>query len=502
MFTLPLMALCALALMSGIFLMSEGFKGEPVDVGRGLRGLGLIVLAVACFPSRRHILYRLWQKRRSGTPPVHSPGATVRSPVATARSPLATARPQVVAASPARARPESPIHEGRVRLDCVLPPEDPARVTSWIGGLPKLPRTVDWPATQDGPMLFVAQIALADLPQGIWGGLGPRTGSLAFFVHADDDFGKVAVLAVDGRLEERAYPAPLEVIQSYPHLKRGFGGELLAAPPGDDLLPLMKWGVRATPIDAEDDLPHASSKYRAADTVAHGHRKAASLSDPALVPYDWPTLIELVSHLIGAMNRLVRRENTPADLFEALQQTAAERKAAAGLLMEMRAELRKRSKREAFTPQHWSATRDRLDGILVRVPKRVQDATTGATRVVIAGPVPVLNCLPMQSYYSALEYLSRGLYARGPGQLPDVVRASFEPVWRFDASHEVASMGGRINLAAHVTAPRDDLVCLLEVPCSELVGTVWHDLSSFGFFIDPESLADGQLDRATGSLAE
>ncbi len=70
----------------------------------------------------------------------------------------------------------------------VPPRNEPPR--SWIGGLPMLPDSIEWPRSLNSeypekgeiPLNFVAQIACADLPQDLWAGLGPRTGWLIFFV--------------------------------------------------------------------------------------------------------------------------------------------------------------------------------------------------------------------------------------------------------------------------------------------------------------------------------
>jgi hypothetical protein len=65
--------------------------------------------------------------------------------------------------------------------------DEPPR--SWIGGLPMLPDDVVWPRAPSDrhpdkgeiPLNFLAQIACADLPLELWGGLGPREGWLVFF---------------------------------------------------------------------------------------------------------------------------------------------------------------------------------------------------------------------------------------------------------------------------------------------------------------------------------
>jgi hypothetical protein len=68
--------------------------------------------------------------------------------------------------------------------------DEPPR--SWLGGLPRMPGDVPWPTgprpeelgAGERPLHFVAQIACADLPSKLWGGLGPRDGWLLLFLDA------------------------------------------------------------------------------------------------------------------------------------------------------------------------------------------------------------------------------------------------------------------------------------------------------------------------------
>lgn len=92
---------------------------------------------------------------------------------------------------------------------------------SWLGGLPMMPDHVEWPRSVSAerpergprPLHFVAQIACADCPAVLWGGLGPREGWLLLFIDpnqgAADGPDAFAVLHVDALGAERPHPADL-----------------------------------------------------------------------------------------------------------------------------------------------------------------------------------------------------------------------------------------------------------------------------------------------------
>lgn len=71
-----------------------------------------------------------------------------------------------------------------------VPPDPVDTARSWLGGLPRMPDDVEWPRSvsaespQQGerPLHFLAQISCADLPEELWGGLGPREGWLLVFI--------------------------------------------------------------------------------------------------------------------------------------------------------------------------------------------------------------------------------------------------------------------------------------------------------------------------------
>jgi len=97
----------------------------------------------------------------------------------------------------------------------LLPTKEPQ--SSWFGGTPQLPDDVDWPEGDYGPLLFVGQLALADLPRPVW--TGPAAGTLHVFCEVDPENGSIdgpgacTVLhsPAEAQLRERAFPPELHV---------------------------------------------------------------------------------------------------------------------------------------------------------------------------------------------------------------------------------------------------------------------------------------------------
>src|SRR3546814_21102442 len=70
-----------------------------------------------------------------------------------------------------------------LRLLPQIPPRDAISTNSWLGGRPRLAAGMEWPRIDDQPADFLAQIDCTALPPDLWGGLGPREGAPAFFLH-------------------------------------------------------------------------------------------------------------------------------------------------------------------------------------------------------------------------------------------------------------------------------------------------------------------------------
>ncbi|MHC2335158.1 DUF1963 domain-containing protein [Bradyrhizobium sp. USDA 4454] len=133
----------------------------------------------------------------------------------------ATSAPSAAAARTAPVEPPAGISESvSVVLRRQVPPRTEAP-RSWLGGLPMLPDGVEWPRSVseehpergERPLHFIAQIACADLPVELWGGLGPRHGFLLLFIDPNQGVPEgpdaLCVLHVDALGSERQAPADL-----------------------------------------------------------------------------------------------------------------------------------------------------------------------------------------------------------------------------------------------------------------------------------------------------
>ena len=106
-----------------------------------------------------------------------------------------------------------------------VPPRFDEAPRSWLGGLPMMPDDVEWPRSvaperlDEGevPLHFVAQIACADFPEDLWGGVGPRTGWLLLFLNPHDSQGDdprlFRVLHTAELGSERQPPADLRPVE-------------------------------------------------------------------------------------------------------------------------------------------------------------------------------------------------------------------------------------------------------------------------------------------------
>ena len=197
---------------------------------------------------------------------------------------------------------------------------------SWLGGLPMMPDDVPWPrvvppappgrpARGAVPLHFVAQIACAELPPDLWGGLGPRDGWLLLFVNAQmwdvgDDPRVARVIHEPALGTERPPPADLPPVRDetyegyqYKHLRSQND-----IPPTWRRWPVDIVTVSNHPLEGErwpattpEDF--ASVLYAGApvDRETSPIRPAGDPPDVAEWPYTWRGALYVVDSVIRSL---------------------------------------------------------------------------------------------------------------------------------------------------------------------------------------------------------
>ncbi len=115
---------------------------------------------------------------------------------------------------------------GKTRTSAVLLRQVPIRFDeaprSWLGGVAQMRDYVVWSRTKGNkaPPHSIVQIACADLPPGVWGGLGPRKGRLFLYARSE----KARQPAGRHSRWGRAEAAPYHVCDAGPDGRSGRGG--------------------------------------------------------------------------------------------------------------------------------------------------------------------------------------------------------------------------------------------------------------------------------------
>jgi len=223
------------------------------------------------------------------------------------------------------APPPSVREEITVVLRRQVPPRD-APPRSWIGGLPMLPDTIEWPRARNSeyrgageiPLNFAAQIACADLPKELWGGLGPREGWLLFFLAtwgcvSFEDEGSIRVFHTRELGRERHPPVD----------KRSVGDPEYSG--GDNpALNYARWPVDIVAFANRPDFPNAKP-WTGDEPVSpippgfegllyDGAPVAASLWQPREDPFTWGAVAMMLERTLAERARYPDRARAVARL--------------------------------------------------------------------------------------------------------------------------------------------------------------------------------------------
>ena len=169
------------------------------------------------------------------------------------------------------------LHRQGARLRLVVPLAAADDSRSWLGGYPHLPDPFSWPQRNGKSLHFLGQIDCAALPRGIWGGLGPKTGWLAFFVGMAE--GICAEVVHAPQLGPKRTPPTKSRFYFLPSM-------LGAVPEVYDEIP--QW-----PVDVVAHTDGETDPYQSIVNNPALHPKI-DLAQAQFQPYDWDTFLALL----------------------------------------------------------------------------------------------------------------------------------------------------------------------------------------------------------------
>ena len=325
--------------------------------------------------------------------------------------------------------------------------------SSWLGGLPSLPAGMGWPQTETGaPDRFLAQIALADLPAGVWAGLGPRDGWLVFF--------ETTVMHTDGPgaphpMPEGAEPTPRTAAEDWMEDTLG-------------PLPSPRWFLSAQ--DGNGTAPEAMPPLTGRDL--------------AYYPFDWPSTFALLDALETVLQDTLASWQDRA--APKLPETVATKRKDAFMsaITKVRALNRKVANR--------AETHDFTSTVAKRVVSDLKAMTNDGWRSAKARKdgKPALTLLDMAmgpDYLAMFERHARQVYSTTPKALPARCRAKLEPHWAEAATGTAAEIGA--------PAQGSDRSVLLSLPSGGLADAPMGAADRMLWTIAPQDLSEGRFDR-------
>jgi hypothetical protein len=184
---------------------------------------------------------------------------------------------------------------------------------SWIGGDPKLPDPFRWPSRDGQPYQFLCQINCATLPKELWGGLGPRTGWLAFFAAISGRLDVKVIYARQLGPERKCENAWHKSHSTLHHLDDAYDSILLPRP---------RWTLDFVATAAGEKNPPDRLRKRPFQG------EDISIADPKHQPRSWQALELLVHVALSAVRKSAQRTtamtrelaesmNTPSDELKA-----------------------------------------------------------------------------------------------------------------------------------------------------------------------------------------
>lgn len=369
-----------------------------------------------------------------------------------------------------------------LRLVPQIPPRDAISTHSWLGGRPRLATGMAWPLIDDQPADFLAQIGCADLPRDLWGGLGPRHGALAFFIHRHRP--EVRVLHVG---EPGAPLAPPYAL----NLGEGWFGPYGDLAGGD----LASFAVRAFPQWPVDLVEAGVVDPLASDMADDLDTQGYDIADPAFHPFDWGSLTAMAAILESRLGRLLTEPAADCDAASAdvIARCVAINREARGRAAEIVGIIHDSAVRDPFSPGDATAVMAALHAIPWAVIARKTAADGSETFELETLPLTTHRAdadLWVGDYRTMLFDRAKHAWCADPANLSAPARAYFEPLWQRLAAREMASVGGE----------RDGEPILLALPTSGLMSRRFGDGQALLVTIDKADLAIGDFAKARAQL--
>ena len=378
-----------------------------------------------------------------------------------------------------------------LRLLPQIPPRDAISTNSWLGGRPRLAAGMEWPRIDDQPADFLAQIDCAVLPPDLWGGLGPREGALAFFIHRRKP--EVRMLHFRDPGLPMAPPFALNDAEGWfgPHGDLGTGDLATFA-----VRAFPEWPVDLVAVRAGDADPRDVDAAAGGELADGGY----DIADPAFHPFDWGSMTAMVALLEMRLDRLA----SDAEAGDASDPCAAINRDARERAREIIAIVHDSAARDSFSPGDATAVMAALHAIRWARTVRTLDPETGAEQVEIV-TLPLTTHRPgaelwVQDYRTILFDRAKHAWCANPDNLSAPARAFYEPWWREMAAFEMAAVGGEpLRPLSGFDGDRD--MVLLELPSSGLMSRKFGDDADLVVTIGRAELAIGDFSKVRAQLS-
>lgn len=420
-----------------------------------------------------------------------------RAPVADVEPVVAESRVEAIAsdvAAEAHRTEKANAEAVSLRLVPQIPRRDAISTNSWVGGRPRLPAGTAWPKIDDQPADFLAQIACAELPKGLWDGLGPRDGALAFFIHRRNPAIRVLHLRESGLPVTAPFTLdPEGWLGAYGDLGSGDLASFAARA-------FPEWPVDLVAVGAGDADPRSEEDPNEPGNALY-HR-GYDIADPAFHPFDWGSLTAMIAVLEMRLDQLIAEPepSTEADKDEVAEwkRRAAINREARERALEIVAIVRDSPARDDFSPSDAMAVMAGLHAIRWAAAIHTIDPDTGVGRSeTITLPLTTHRAdanLWVHDYQTILFDRAKHAWCVNPGHLSGPARGFYEPLWRDLADREMATMGNEPFRHIHDFDEDRDAV-LLELPTSGLMSRKFGDGDNLVVTIDKSDLAVGNFSK-------